>query len=349
MLFPFINREKEMRVLERLANAPPDVLYVVYGPVNSGKSELIRHFIKKKMIEGRKTYCVNFRLKSVMSYEDVVEALMEEVKSEELLKTVKELTGTEGEHKYAEWSRMVGMSGVFNYWIRDLRKHSNGKAPIAVFDSIEKLKSINGNNGLVFYEIMNFGIGISKEEHLAHVFVVSNNSMLIEKIHVNPELNPYVEYIRVDDLEEETVRKFLKSQGFEDEQVDKIIGTLGTKPSYVVRATLHKDDLDEYLENVSNVRTDQVFQMLNALRLGNPDLHEEVMEILQRIVKIDEMGYSALDDPLRWLVDTNILFLDPISRKVKFQGKLEKVAAEEYLKLREENGATSPAAQRRLR
>jgi len=341
MIYPFINREKEMRMLERLTDATPDILYVVYGPVNSGKSELLRRFLKKKIIEGRKTYYVNFRLKSVISYEDVVEALMEEIKSEELMELAKTSVGVQGDYEYSKWSRMVGMSTAFNYWIRDLKKHEGERAPIVVLDGIEKLKNINGRNGLMMYEIMNFGIGISKEEHLAHVFVVSNNSVMVDKIHTNAELNTYVEYIKVEDLEEETARKFLSSQGLEKEQIDKVIDRLGTKPLHIIRAAMHKDNLDEYIESIVNVRSDQIFQMLNALRLENPELHRAVVEILHEVDERKEMRYLELNRALKWLIDTNILFLDPLNRKVKYQGRLEEIGVREYLHLRKENGCES--------
>ncbi len=327
---PFIDRERELKLLEKLTSFKPDVLYVVYGPLNSGKSETLRHFAKKKIAEGKKVYYVNFRLKSVISYEDVVEALMEELKSEELIQLAREVVGGSEDISYLKWSRMVGMSGAFNYWIRDLKKADG--IPLVIMDSVEKLKGINGKNGLVFYELLNFAIGISKEEHLAHSFVISNNSVLLEAIHTNPEFNGYVDYIKIDDLGEEEAKKFLEENGFSEEEAEKVWSVFGGKPLLLIQALKHQDELDDYLVRMRTVREDQVAQMLITLRHKDEEMFKKVIEVLREFEDKEVVRYKRVTEAIRELAEMNLLFIDPLSNTMKMQGKLELLAVRRFLR-----------------
>ncbi|UXD22863.1 hypothetical protein IPA_09045 [Ignicoccus pacificus DSM 13166] len=337
MIVPFIDRKKELELLERITEYRPDALYVVYGPLNSGKSELMREFLKRKMRKGEKTYYLNFKLKSVLTYEDVVEALMEELKSKEIMEMVSNIM-REGELVLTKWARLVGMSGAFNFWVKELRKHSNGNIPTVVFDSIEKIKHINGKNGTVFYELLNFAIGISKEEHIAHAFVVSSNSVLIDAIHTNPDLNAYVEYIKVDDLAREDVVEFLRHYGFNDEEIEKIWETFGGKPLLLIQCIKYKDELESYLKKAKTLRQDQVFQTLNLLRLRDETFFKEVMELLEGFSVRDYIIYSQIDDVVKWLAENNLIFVDPLDRKLRPHGRLDLLAIRYSLEQFERNG-----------
>ena len=135
-----------------------------------------------------------------------------------------------------------------------------------VFDSIEKLKNINDKNGWAFNELLNFAIGISKEEHLAHAFIISNNSMLVEKIHINAAINPYVEYIRIDDLSKESALKLLEEYGITGKRAELVWEVFGGKPFLLVQAIKHRDNVGEYVKKTRVVREDQVFQTLNNVK-----------------------------------------------------------------------------------
>jgi len=87
------------------------VLYVIYGAQNSGKIEL-RSTRRNRL----KAHYMNFKLSSVITYEDVVEALMEELKLKEVITEL-----NERELTLTKWAR-VGLTGAFNYWIWRVRR-----------------------------------------------------------------------------------------------------------------------------------------------------------------------------------------------------------------------------------
>ncbi len=45
-MIEFHDREKEIEEITRILRNRPDLITFVYGPINSGKTELIRHVIK---------------------------------------------------------------------------------------------------------------------------------------------------------------------------------------------------------------------------------------------------------------------------------------------------------------
>ncbi|MFQ6056809.1 MAG: ATP-binding protein, partial [Methanosarcinales archaeon] len=72
----FHDREKEIREIKRILNADPTLITFIYGPINSGKTELINHLVRNLPTEYRVFY-VNLRGIFVKSYEEFLDALFE--------------------------------------------------------------------------------------------------------------------------------------------------------------------------------------------------------------------------------------------------------------------------------
>ena len=59
-MIEFHDREKEIQEITRILNSRPDLITFVYGPINSGKTELFQHVIKT-LPKNFVTFYINLR------------------------------------------------------------------------------------------------------------------------------------------------------------------------------------------------------------------------------------------------------------------------------------------------
>ena len=87
MEIEFHNREREIEEIMRILSYRPDSIYFVYGPINSGKTELFQHLLDQLPKEFV-TFYVNLRERMIKDYRDFIEALFEvrESKRKDVLK-----------------------------------------------------------------------------------------------------------------------------------------------------------------------------------------------------------------------------------------------------------------------
>nr|QNO49575.1 hypothetical protein IDCAPMJN_00011 [Methanosarcinales archaeon ANME-2c ERB4] len=72
----FHNREKETIEIRAILDRRPTLITFVYGPINSGKTELITHTIEE-LPDEYVVFYINLRTKSLSSYDDFIESLFE--------------------------------------------------------------------------------------------------------------------------------------------------------------------------------------------------------------------------------------------------------------------------------
>ncbi|WP_231963810.1 ATP-binding protein [Thermococcus chitonophagus] len=78
-----------------------------------------------------------------------------------------------------------------------------GKNPILIVDELQVIEDLKVNGSLI-YEMFNFFVHLTKEEHLSHVFVVTSDSLFIEKVYNEAMLQGRADYLLVDDFDKET-------------------------------------------------------------------------------------------------------------------------------------------------
>ena len=76
MVIEFYNREREIEEIKKILSFRPDSIYFVYGPINSGKTELFQHLIEQ-LPNDFVTFYVNLRERMIRDYNDFVEAIFE--------------------------------------------------------------------------------------------------------------------------------------------------------------------------------------------------------------------------------------------------------------------------------
>jgi AAA+ ATPase superfamily predicted ATPase len=72
----FHNRVEEMEEITRLLDTEPTLITFIYGPINSGKTELINNLIKN-LPENQKVFYINLRGRFVSNYDEFIKVLFD--------------------------------------------------------------------------------------------------------------------------------------------------------------------------------------------------------------------------------------------------------------------------------
>jgi AAA+ ATPase superfamily predicted ATPase len=87
---------------------------------------------------------------------------------------------------------------VFDYLLDVFGKvRENGKTPVLVVDEMQKIGDIKINEDFI-YELFNFFVALTKELHLCHVFVVTSDSLFIERVYSEAMLQGRCRYLLVE-------------------------------------------------------------------------------------------------------------------------------------------------------
>ncbi|WP_372819026.1 ATP-binding protein [Pyrococcus kukulkanii] len=181
-------------------------------------------------------------------------------------------------------------------------------------------------DGLLIYKLFNFFVRLTKETRLSHVFVVTSDSLFIEKVYNEAMLQGRVDYFLVDDFDKETSLKFLVSQGFTNDEAELVWSYFGGKPVYLVEALKHREELKEWCEGTLEDRTSWLVLSLNSMRRKNPELFRDVFTLLNEFIDREIVKCNEIDDAVFWAVKNNVLFFDPRKRFLRPQGRLELLA-----------------------
>ena len=327
----FFNREREIKEIRRLINNRPDLITFVYGPINSGKTELMQK-VAEILPENFITFYINLRGEEIVSAEDFFE-IMFDIKEEKTLERILEripkislgipIAGEtfkiifESERKYRR---------IFRYITNTLKSiKDKGKIPILIFDELQVIKDIKIDD-LLIYKLFNFFVHLTKELHIAHVFAVTSDSLFIEKIYNEAMLHGRARYLLVDDFDLETARAFLKKYGFNKDEIDLTLEYFGGKPIYLVEAIKNKHKLKEFCKTMKKMRVSQILDSIYRAE------GEKVIDILKEIAEKEVIEYKKLDKEILFCIRENILFADPVERILKPQSRLDLIAIREVIK-----------------
>jgi AAA+ ATPase superfamily predicted ATPase len=147
----------------------------------------------------------------------------------------------------------------------------------------------------------------------------------VERIYNEAMLQGRADYLLIDDFDFETTKDFLERYGFKEEEINTVWMHFGGKPVYLIKALENRENLNEFCETMVEIRYGQILDSLYELKRERRELFKSVLNLLETI---EESGkkYVELDDAIRWCVDRNILFVNPIKRVVKPQSKLDFLA-----------------------
>jgi len=340
---PFYNREDDIRRMKAVLSGDPNLVYFVYGPINSGKTALLMKVLEELPEEYRVFY-ISFRRVETRRYEDFIEAMFD-VREESLWEKVKDradilasgLRFAEQVAKKFNYSivlpseiidKFKGVKGnrkdCFKYLEEFMRRLNRaGKRPILVLDELQMLKEID-KNGPILHDLFNFLVGMTKETHLCHCLCSTSDCLFIEDIYSNARLEGRAKYILVDDLPKDDAFKLYERFGFEDK--DLIWNWIGGKVGDMVRLYEEKKQGYNEEEGLRNMLKDEVGR-LNWIEaklfkeLERADKIWNFLKIFKENERIRFMARDNLEEMIYWIQE-NILFYNPVEGTICPQGRL---------------------------
>ena len=323
----FHDREKEIEEIMNVLQTRPDLITFIYGPINSGKTELITHVINSLPNE-YVTFYINLRGRFIRDYDDFMRILFKFEKDGNLLKALADQSIKFLKFKGIPVSESIldlifrekKGEDVFEFLEDYITKIAEKRKPVLIIDELQVIGDVE-IDGKLIYRLFNFFVRLTKELHLCHVFTITSDSLFIEHVYSEAMLSDRADYLLVDDFNYETTVSFLKKYGFNDEEIKLVWHYFGGKPIRLVEVIKKRHKLKQYCESSLKLRKRQIKDALYSLKD-----RENVIELLKAFKDRDEITYEEITDEMRWCVKNNILFVDPQNEIVKPQSRLDLLA-----------------------
>jgi AAA+ ATPase superfamily predicted ATPase len=344
----FHNREKELKEIKNLLDAEPSLITFIYGPINSGKTALINCLIEQ-ILDDYVVFYINLRTKLLASYDDFIESLFEmELETEatnrkrretlkELISSVTKVVGIPINREFLDYVfRDKKPKNAFSYIIKLFEAvRDSGKQPVLVLDELQKIGDVKVNGSLI-YELFNFFIDLTKELHLAHVFVITSDSLFIERVYSEAMLEGRCRYLLVDDFDYETTMEFLDKYKFSEKEKEAVWEYCGGKPVCLVELTNAKmcgKEIESEAKRLLKIRTSQIQSLFDEIALGTVEYSEKaIADEFKNFAKDEIVRYDRINKEKLFLVGRNVLFIDPTQRILKPQSRLNLLAIRAVVK-----------------
>jgi AAA+ ATPase superfamily predicted ATPase len=201
------------------------------------------------------------------------------------------------------------------------------KRPVLVIDELQVIrKVINATGQLVLDRLFNFMVRLTKETHLCHCLCATSDCLFIEDVYSNARLEGRAKYLLVDDLGKEDAFRVYEKFGFEDKKLvwDYIGGKVGDMVMLFEEKKQGYSDR-EALERMLEDQMSRLRWMLRLLEEGEKEGPpvEEVKESLKMFKESEEVEDVKMKSKvLKFLIEENILFYNPVKGIVRPQSQL---------------------------
>ena len=347
----FLDREKEKEELKAILSWEPEVVYFVYGPINSGKTALLMK-VFEELPEEYRVFYINFRWRDVERVEDLLRVLFR-VQRGKFSEEAKEFAREILKGGAQVLSRLKGIpipEGLFNLLFKSEEKvedifayleglfeglNDSGVKPVLVLDEMQTIKEIiNAAGRPVLSSLFNFMVGMTKETHLSHCLCATSDGLFIEEVYSNARLEGRAEYILVDDLDRDRAYEMYGKLGIEDkglvwEYVGGKIGDIRRVVRYKRRGYSEKDTVKRLVKEEAS----KLELFLGFLKYADKEVEfrgkrvvvdrRGIEEGLKIFKEREEVEKGELEEPVLWaLISENVLFYNPVSGVVRPQGRL---------------------------
>ncbi|KAF5410145.1 MAG: putative ATP-binding protein [Candidatus Methanogasteraceae archaeon] len=338
----FHDREKERKEIRAILDSRPTLITFIYGPINSGKTELINH-VMSELPDDYVVFYINLRTKFLASYDEFIESLFEmemetagaiKKRKETLAELVSSVTKVAGIPINKEFLNYVFKDNkpknAFSYIIKLFEEvRATGKQPVLILDELQKIGDVKVNGSLI-YELFNFFIDLTKEKHLAHVFVATSDSLFMESVYSEAMLEGRCRYLLVDDFDYGATSAFLKKYGFTADEAAVAWEYCGGKPICLVELVnlkLDGKDVGHESKKLLKIRTSQMLSIFDEIALGKIKYSEkDIIEEFRNFEQEDMLQYDRITEEKIFLVGRNVFFIDPTQRTIKPQSRLNLLA-----------------------
>ncbi|MCD6362455.1 MAG: ATP-binding protein [Synergistetes bacterium] len=341
----FVDREREKEELKAVLSGRPNLVYFVYGPINSGKTTLLMK-VFEELPEEYIVFYINFRWREVSNIGELLQVLFE-VKYGEGKKAVREFIKEvlkTGGRALEKFKGIPISERLFDILFRSMRKEEDvfrylevvfeeivkeRLKPVFVLDEMQTIREVmNAAGRPVLNGLFNFLVGMTKEKHLCHCLCSTSDCLFIEDVYSNAHLEGRAEYILVDDLSKEKAFEAYEEFGFGDKELlwDYIGGKIGDmvrvfedkKRGYGERGSV------ERMLNDQKVKLKSFLEAVEEGEKGNIAVIEEVEKAFIKMGK-EEREIEAEKIPRKvrlFLIQANMLFYNPLEGTVRPQSRL---------------------------
>jgi len=303
----FVDRDNEIKFIKNWIDKVPEEILWLYGPKSCGKTTLIEYIIENFYINN--SIYINFR--KIFDNDRM------------FIYLTNELLNKEG--------NIFDREGILNF-IRD----KNIK--LIIFDNFEG--EITFDNSNILKEFLNFCVALTKELHLAHVIILSSNTIFINKIYNEAKLKVTSSFYKIDHLDKENVFKYIEYKNKKENlNLDKnliyeYLGGSVALISRLFRKIKFFNSLKEYLENEAKLAKSEIKIFIEQKKLSK-EQKEKFYFIMKEIIKNDYFDNDKFEGYLEVIdifCEQEILFFDPLENKVTANNKLYQKAFELLLK-----------------
>ena len=340
----FHNREKEIKKIRSILQAEPSLITFIYGPINSGKTTLVSHLIEE-LPEAYAPFYINLRAKFLSSYDEFIESLFDvELETEgtkrkgeemlaELVSSVTKVAEIPINKEFSDYVfKDTKPKNAFSYIIKLFEEvKATGKQPVLILDELQKIGDVKVN-GFLIHELFNFFIDLTKEKHLAHVFVMTSDLLFIEQIYSEALLEDRCRYLRVDDFDEETTTAFPEGYGFSDAEMVVAWRYCGGKPICLVELVNREEDRKGKAKEMLKIRKGQIEEIVYSIEARDKEMFDMVMGVLSEFIRKEKVGYRYISDKIKFLVGKNVIFADSVNKELRAQSRLNLFAIREVMK-----------------
>ncbi|PXF60707.1 MAG: ATP-binding protein [Candidatus Methanogaster sp.] len=230
---------------------------------------------------------------------------------------------------------------MFRYIERFFDEISKKRVPVLSVDELQVIGDMK-IDGILIYKLFNFFVRLTKELHLAHVFVVTSDSLFLEQVYSEAMLKGRCRYLLVDDFDRETAIAFLEKCGFTDGEKTVAWEYCGGKPVCLLEL-IRADEKERIAKKMLATRVNQLKDLLDYLDYTKPKItigdteymvkKGGIVSVLSRFADTECIDDQGLDRPAKhFLIKDNILFLDPNLGIIKPQSRLDLLAIREVVK-----------------
>jgi AAA+ ATPase superfamily predicted ATPase len=335
----FINRQKELSVLEEYIDERPESMLFLHGPKSSGKTTLLYKFlaeIKKKQELDVKF--LNLREKLISNYKDFIRVFfgIDYSKSKDDVKEKREYSLFNFFKLSVEALKGVESGELDPFEVMKtqfIKFNHKGIKPVVIIDELQALARVyidNDKERELVIALFNFFVAMTKESHLAHIIIASSDGYFLNTVYNDSRLKKTSRFYKVDYLGKEDVMEWLlnlekyskiKTYKLTKEDIEQIWDTVGGS-MWEIQDIL-SDLFHAPLEEVLRLYKKKMRSLI--VNYAAKPAKDEIANLLRRFIDNDELPQEEInpknEELLRDMVRQNILYYDPTEAKYYPQGK----------------------------
>ncbi len=213
---------------------------------------------------------------------------------------------------------------------------NSGYKPIFVLDEMQSIKEvINASGRPVISELLNFMVRLTKETHLCHSLCATSDCLFIEDVNANARLEGRARYILVDDLNREESFRAYEEFGFENKELiwDYIAGKIGdmVRLYEMIKEGYGEEEALKEMVKDERGKLKWMLRMLEEGEKEGPPV-EEIKKVFELFIGEELIEEEKIKGKvLKFLIEKNVLFYNPLESTVRLQSRLLRHAIRELV------------------